>query len=144
MAACHARPADKPAGPWPGSPVQLRRWPAATRGNGAQAMHARGVITVRSSRVRASAVIHSTTAWWGLAGEHRWGPRVAPGRWSGGGAHPSGGSACGGGVGCRCAGVKRAFLNRFEAMLIGVTPLIHLSCQNIAFSLFPNFMVVEA
>jgi hypothetical protein len=104
MAACHARPADKPAGPWPGSPVQLRRRLAATRGNGAHAMRARGVITVRSSRVRASAVMHSTTAWWGLVGEHRWGPRVAQGRWSGGGAHPSGGSACGGGAGCRHSG----------------------------------------
>jgi hypothetical protein len=30
--------------------------------------------------------------WQGAAGEHRWGPGVAPGRRSGDGAHPSGGS----------------------------------------------------
>jgi hypothetical protein len=29
MAACHARSADKPTGPWPGSRVQSRRWPVA-------------------------------------------------------------------------------------------------------------------
>jgi hypothetical protein len=42
--------------------------------------------------------------WQGAAGEHRWGPRVAPGRRSGGGAHPSGGSACGGRARCRRRG----------------------------------------
>jgi hypothetical protein len=42
--------------------------------------------------------------WQDAAGEHRWGPGVAPGRRRGGGAHPSGGSTCGGGVGCRCRG----------------------------------------
>jgi hypothetical protein len=33
----------------------------------------------------------------GAAGEHRWGPRVAPGKKIGGGAHPIGGASGGGG-----------------------------------------------
>jgi hypothetical protein len=40
--------------------------------------------------------------------------------------------------------LNRAFLNRFGAMLIGVIPSIHLSCQNMAFSPFPSSILVDA
>jgi hypothetical protein len=38
MAACHTRPTDKLAGPWPGGPVQPRKW-LTTREQGARAGH---------------------------------------------------------------------------------------------------------
>jgi hypothetical protein len=63
-------------------------------------VRARGAVTTLISRVRQCGNAHDggtvgAGRWQGAAGEHRWGPGVAPGRRSGGGAHPSGGSACG-------------------------------------------------
>jgi hypothetical protein len=96
MVACHARPAERLAGPQPGVPAQLRRRPV-TRGNGACAARACSAVTARSSRARRrgdalDGGVVGAGRQQGAAGEHRWGPRVAPGRRSGGGAHPSGGS----------------------------------------------------
>jgi hypothetical protein len=75
-------------------------------------MCARGAVTTRSSRVRwrgdaldGGAVGAGRRQ--GASGEHRWGLGVAPGRRSGGGAHPSGGLACGGGAGCQHRGSGR-------------------------------------
>jgi hypothetical protein len=45
---------------------------------------------------------------------------------------------------CPVLFLKQAFLYRFGAMIIGAIPSIHLSCQNMTFSPFPNFMLVEA
>jgi hypothetical protein len=77
-------------------PVQPRRWPA-TRKNGACATCARGAVTARSSsaRRRGDALDGGAVGAGrrqGAASEHRRGPSLAPGRRSGGGAHPSSGS----------------------------------------------------
>jgi hypothetical protein len=40
--------------------------------------------------------------------------------------------------------LKHASLYRFRAMSMGVEPFNHLSCQNIAFLLFPKHIIVEA
>jgi hypothetical protein len=80
-----------------------------THGNGARTVRARGAVTACSSSARrlgdaldGGAVGAGRRK--GVVGEHRWGLGVAPGRWSGGGAHPSGGSMYGGGAGSRHRG----------------------------------------
>jgi hypothetical protein len=76
-----------------GGPAQPKRRPA-TRENGARAAPARGAITARSSRTRwrgdaLDGDVVGASRRQGAADKHRWGPGVAPGRRSGGGAHPS-------------------------------------------------------
>jgi hypothetical protein len=64
-AACHTRSADKPAGPWPGGPVQPRRQ-LVMRGNGASAVRLR-----RGHRAQPRAHWRDdalAAVWWGLAG----------------------------------------------------------------------------
>jgi hypothetical protein len=77
--ACHAWPAGRPAGPRPGGP-RVARVPAWSL---------RGARTRRRGDALDSGAM-GVDRWQGSAGEHRWGPRVAPGKKNGGGAHRGG------------------------------------------------------
>jgi hypothetical protein len=86
MAACHARPADKPVGPWPGGPVQPRcvlcarasaTWsPRAGRHGG---VFADGAMVANR--------------WRGAPREHQRLFEVTPSKADGGGAYPNDGAA---------------------------------------------------
>jgi hypothetical protein len=109
-AACHAQPAEKPLGP--GLAARSSRGGSPRRAGTGRAPNSRGAVTARSSSARQcgdalDGGVVGAGRWQGAAGEHRWGPGVAPGRRSGGGAHPSGGSSCRGGAGCRRRGAGR-------------------------------------
>jgi hypothetical protein len=64
-------------------------------GNGARVVHAHGAVTACNSRERRLGDVlngGAVGASWrqGVVGEHRWGPKVAPGKKSGGRAHRGG------------------------------------------------------
>jgi hypothetical protein len=77
---CHAWPAEKPRGPWPGGPVQRGKWSAP--GDVARARQHGDTLAV--GPVAAS-------RWQGAAGKHQWDPEVGSGKEEGAEAHQRGG-----------------------------------------------------